>query len=311
MKKPPPATFLWRIEIRVPEAALRDFEAVLEPCCASISSFMLDDNGKGGDNDKSDWRIEGFTGAEPDKEALARAFTKTAKACGFEAPKAKIQLVPPTDWLAENMADFPPLRIGRYFIHGSRDKGAPPPGSVAITLDAGAAFGSGEHPSTAGCLMALDRLAKGRHFRRPLDMGCGSGILTLAMTGTWKAPVVACDIDPEAVRVTAHNVKNNGRITGGAHLVRAVHGPGYQTPAVRNGGPYDLICANILARPLCDMAGDATGFLDRPGVVILSGLVERDAMRVIARHRAHGLRLIRTIILSGWITIVMGRQDSR
>ena len=300
-----PQTFLWRIEIRVPRAAVGDFEAALEPRCASVSSFMLDS-----DDDESDWRIEGFTGAEPDREALARLFAKTAGTCGIETPKAKIQLVPPTDWLAENLIDFPPRRIGRYFIHGSHDsqgEGAPPAGSVAITLDAGAAFGSGEHPSTAGCLMALDRLARGRSFRRPLDMGCGSGILTLAMAGTWKAPVVACDIDPEAVHVTARNAKNNGRITDGGRRVRAVHGPGYRTPAVQGGGPYDLICANILTRPLCHMAKDAARLLDRPGVILLSGLVERDAMRVIQRHRAHGLSLIRTLTLSGWITIVMGR----
>lgn len=299
--KTTPATFLWRIEIRVPKAAVGDFEAVLEPRCASVSSFMLDDNGEGGDN--SDWRVEGFAGAEPDKQALARLFAKTARTHGFEAPKAKIELVPPTDWLAENLTDFPPLRIGRYFIHGSHAEAPPPPGSVAIKLDAGAAFGSGEHPSTAGCLMALDRLARARRFRRPLDMGCGSGILTLAMAGTWKAPVVACDIDPEAVRVTAANAGNNAI----ANRVRAVHGPGYRTPAVRGGAPYDLICANILARPLCDMAKDAARLLGRPGAIILSGLVERDAMRVIQRHRAHGLRLIRTTTLEGWITIVMGR----
>ena len=305
-----PATFLWRIEIRVPRAALRDFEAVLEPRCASVSSFMLDDNGEGGDDDGDnggDWRIEGFTGAEPDKEALARAFAKTARRCGLKTPKAKIQLVPPTDWLAKNLTDFPPRRIGRYFIHGSRGQGSPPPGSVVITLDAGAAFGSGEHPSTAGCLMALDRLARARRYRRPLDMGCGSGILTLATAGTWKAPVVACDIDPEAVRVTAANAVRNGRITDGGRRVRAVHGPGYRPPAVRDGGPYDLICANILTRPLCDMAGDAARLLGRPGVILLAGLVERDAMRVIGRHRAHGLSLMRTHTLSGWITIVMGR----
>ncbi len=302
MKNAPPATFLWRIEIRVPEAAVGDFEAVMEPRCASVSSFMLDGDGEGGDDDASDWRIEGFTGAEPDKEALARAFAKTAKACGIGTPKAKIELVPPTDWLAGNLADFPPRRIGRYFIHGCHDEAPPPPGSVAIMLDAGAAFGSGEHPSTAGCLMALDRLARARRYRRPLDMGCGSGILTLAMAGTWKVPVVACDIDPEAVRVTAGNARNNG-IAG---RVRAVSGPGYRTPAVRDGGPYDLIAANILARPLCDMANDAARLLDRPGVIILSGLVERDAMRVIQRHRKHGLSLMRTLTLSGWITIVMG-----
>ncbi len=291
-------TFLWRIEIKAPKTAVADFEAALEPRCVSVSSFMLDS-----DDDNSDWRIEGFTGAEPDKDGLNKAFSRIAKSHAFDAPKAKIELVPPTNWLAKNMADFPPLSIARYFIHASHHKDPPPSGSVAIKLDAGGAFGSGEHPSTAGCLMALDRLAKGRRFRRALDMGCGSGILTFAMAKTWKAPVTACDIDPEAVRITTGNAKIN-RV---GSLVRAACGPSYQTPAVRTAAPYDLICANILARPLCHMAGDAAQVLKPGGVILLSGLVERDAMRVINRHRAHGFRLRRTLNLDGWTTIMMGK----
>jgi len=298
-----PETFLWRIEIKTPTAAAADFEAALGSRCASVSSFMLDSDDK-----KSDWRIEGFTGAEPDKDGLNKAFAKIAESHGIETPTAKIELVAPMDWLAENLTDFPPLSVARYFIHGTHIEAPPPSGRVVIRLDSGAAFGSGEHPSTAGCLMALDRLAKARRFRRPLDMGCGSGILTLAMAGTWKVPVVACDIDPEAVRVTARNARINGRSTGAGRLVRAACGPGYQTPAVRDAAPYDLICANILARPLCRMAGDAAGMLADSGVIVLSGLVERDAMRVIQRHRARGLRLIESLTLSGWTTIVMGRQ---
>ena len=257
------------------------------------------------DPDKPDgiWRVEGFTGAEPDQQALTHAFAKAAGNTGIVPPVPKIDLVPPRDWVAENLADFPPVSVGRYFIHGSHFNGAPPAGSVALQLDAGSAFGSGEHPSTAGCLMALDRLARERRFRRPLDMGCGSGILTLALAKTWRAPVVACDIDDEAVRMTAANAARNG-VT---RMVRAWCGAGYRTPAVAKGGPYDLIVSNILARPLKDMAGDLVSTLAPGGVAVLSGLFRRDGRLVIAAHRGRGLWLICTIILSDWITIVMGR----
>ena len=294
----PAPTFLWRIEIRVPAQAVDAFEAALKPFCMALSSMMIDPDAPDGL-----WRVEGFSGADPDQWAILRAFAKAADDTGIDPPKPKIDLVPPTDWVAKNLTDFPPLSLGRYFIHGSHFEGVPPAGSVAIQLDAGPAFGSGEHPSTAGCLLALDRLARERRFRRSLDMGCGSGILTLALAKTWRAPVVACDIDDEAVRVTAANAARNGV----NQLVLARSGPSYQTPAVAKAKPYDLIVANILGRPLKEMAGDLAAVLAPKGVCVLSGLFRRDGRLVIQAHRARGLRLIRTVILSDWITIVMGR----
>ena len=130
------------------------------------------------------------------------------------------------------------------------------------------------------------RLARERRFRRPLDMGCGSGILSLAMAKTWRAPVVACDIDDEAVRVTTANAARNG---------------------VARGRPYDLIVANILARPLHAMAGELTRALAPGGIAVLSGLLMRDACFVIAPHRAHGLRLIRTLAIGDWVTLILGK----
>lgn len=294
MSKP---TFLWRIELRAPSAAVDAFQDALEPYYMAVSAMAENDS----DDPDDFWRIEGFTDAEPDEKAVARAMRKTAQTSGLETPKLNIELVPPRDWLAENLADFPPNRIGRFFIHGSHFEGSPPAGLTAIKLDAGTAFGSGEHPTTAACLRGLDRLAKERTIFRPLDMGCGSGILSLAMAKTWKVPVIACDIDPEAVRVTAENARRNGV----GNLVHAAAGPSYRTPLVVQNGPYDLIAANILTRPLCRMAGDAHRVLTRGGLIVLSGLLQRDGPQVIARHRAHGFRLVRTLVLDGWQTLVM------
>ena len=295
----PTATFLWRIELRVPSQAISYFEEALQSDCMSVSAFVEGD----GDDPDADWRLEGFSGAEPDARAVALRLAKAARAVGIETPKVRIHLVPPRDWAAENMADFPPLRVGRYFIHGSHFEGRPPAGRVAIQLDAGAAFGSGEHASTAACLMALDGLAKKRRFRRPLDLGCGSGILALAMAKTWRVRVLASDIDPIAVDVTA----GNARVNGVGKLIRTTCGPGYRCPALARGKPYDLIAANILARPLAHMAGDLNRHLAPGGVAIVSGLLERDGRWVIAAHRHFGLKLIDTIIVDGWQTLLIAR----
>ncbi len=293
-------TFFWRIKIRAPSGAAGAFQDALEPYCMAVSA-MAETDAPDADDPEGFWRIEGFAGAEPDQKAITLAIDKAARGFGMEPPEPKIRLLPPRDWLAGNLADFPPNRIGRYFIHGSHFEGRLPAGQVAIRLDAGTAFGSGEHPSTAACLAVLDRLAKATKVHHPLDMGCGSGILALAMAKTWKVPVIACDTDAEAVRVTALNA----RLNGVGRLVRARAGPGYLTPLVAQGGPYDLITANILARPLCRMAGAAAGALAKGGVVVLSGLLARDGPQVIASHRAHGLRLHRAFVLDGWRTLVM------
>lgn len=289
----PSATFIWRIEIQVPARALDAFEDALQPCCMAISTFRNEKDGG--------WRIEGLTHAEPDRKAIRRLFAKAARKAGIETPKAKIQLQPPRDWVAENFADFPPIRIGRYFIHGSHFEGVLPAGLVSVKLDAGQAFGSGEHGSTAACLMVLDGLAKKRRFLKPLDMGCGSGILALAMAKTWRVPVWASDIDGEAVRVTARNARLN-RL--GAS-VRAARGPGYRTAAVSRARPFDLIVANILTRPLCQMAGDLARHLEPGGVAVVSGFLERDGRRILQAHRAFGLRLQQSLSIAGWQTVVM------
>ena len=296
-------TFLWRIETEVPAVARPVVEDFLEQRCVAVMAFEIADGVA--------WRVEGFTGAEPDGSALARDLAGALAAAGM-APPARLgcEQVAPRDWLADNLASFPPLEIGRYFIHGSHFEARPPAGKLAIRLDPGTAFGSGEHATTAACLEAIDGLARRRQARRPLDMGCGSGILAVAMAKTWRVPVVASDLDPEAARVTAVNARRNG--VGG--WVRARCGRGFELPAVRRDGPYDLICANILARPLIAMAGALTRNLrpaaDGGGTAVLPGLLERDGNWVAQAYRSHGLRLSRRIVRDGWTTLVMERRPA-
>jgi ribosomal protein L11 methyltransferase len=293
--------FLWRLEITTPGAARDGISAVFDSHCMAVTIFETVE-------DSDDWRIEGFCGAEPDRTGIEHAIAKACKQAGASPLTAlRCELEPPRDWLAENMAAFPPTRVGRFFIHGSDFVTTPPASSIPIRLDPGTAFGSGEHASTAGCLMMIEALAKKHQFTRLLDMGCGSGILSIAMAKVWRVPVVSSDIDDEAARVTRFNAGRNGV----APLIRAVCGPGYGSRAVSSARPYDLIVANILARPLIAMAGDLARHL-RPaaeggGMAILSGLLERDGRRVLAAHQAHGLRLADWRVRNGWLTLTLQR----
>jgi ribosomal protein L11 methyltransferase len=288
-------TFLWRLEIVVPGAASDAVSALFAEQCVAVTEFETAE-------DSGDWRIEGFCATEPDRIALERAAINACGGAGTAPLSAlRCELVPPRDWLAENMTAFPPVRIGRFFIHGSDYRDPPPAGAIPIKLDPGTAFGSGEHSSTAGCLAMIERLAKQNRFSRPLDMGCGSGILSIAIAKTWRVPVLASDIDDEAERVTRFNAGRNGV----QPLVRAVSGPGYRSRAVARAGPYDLIVANILARPLIAMAGELARHLAPGGWAVLSGLLERDGRRVLAAHQAHGLRLVHWVPRDRWLTLAL------
>ena len=286
---------LWRVRLTVPAAAAGAFAEALEPFCQSVSWSAVAEGGAAA--------VEGICLDRPRRAALDEALAREAAVFGAPAPAPRFRRLQPRDWLAENARAFPPLQAGRYYIHGSHEAAPPPPQSLAIVIDAGAAFGTGEHPSTRGCLLALDALARRRRFRATLDMGCGAGLLAIAMAKTWRRPVVACDIDPIAADVARANAEANG-VVG---RVRTGQGDGYRAALVRRGAPYDLIVANILARPLRRMASALAGALARPGVVVLSGFLERDGAGVLAVHRRRGLRAWRRITIDGWQTLVLKR----
>jgi ribosomal protein L11 methyltransferase len=221
-----------------------------------------------------------------------------------KAPHFAVQPLEARDWLAENRASFRPIRAGRFFVHPTFFEGTPPAGSLAIALDAATAFGSGAHGTTRGCLLALDSIAQRRRPHRILDLGCGSGILAIAMARAWRRPVLAVDIDAEAVRMTRVNVRRNGV---GA-LVRAGAGAGFATPLLKRAGRFDLIAANILARPLVTMAPALASALAPGGEALLSGLLTHQEAQVTAAYRAQGLRLTRRIRIETWSTLIVRRS---
>jgi ribosomal protein L11 methyltransferase len=289
---------LWQSRFLVPAAAVEAFLDALDDEL-SVSAFE--------DAKRPDlWTIALIHRGEPDRLALLARLAPLAEPWQI-ALDLEIGPIPSTDWLYRTAENFPAQRIGRFWIHGSHVTQPPPAGAVPIRLDAGQAFGSGEHESTRGCLLALDRLAGRRRLKRVLDLGCGAGILAIAAAKCWPARILAADNDPLAVAVAQDNAANNG-VTA---RVRCLLSDGYGSAVLRRSGPFDLILANILAEPLCDMARDTARHLAPGGTAVLSGLLERQADRVLAAHRPFGLRLRKQIDQGPWVTLVLRHMRDR
>lgn len=268
----------------------------LDTLCSAVSAFEIEDG--------RSWRVEGLNPLQPDRPLLEAALDLVWQGRGTAAPPLSIERLPPQDWLRNNQASFPPIAVGRYFVHGSFLAAPPPVAGVGLLIDAATAFGTGEHATTRGCLAALDAMARRRGRRHALDMGTGTGILAIAVAKTWRRPVMARDIDAEAVRVARHNVRRNGV----AALVDVRRSNGYRDRLLYRSAPFDLVLANILARPLALMAKDLRRVLAPGGVAVLSGLLARQEALVLAAHRAQGLRLQRRIAIDGWHTLIVGRK---
>jgi ribosomal protein L11 methyltransferase len=246
------------------------------------------------------WHIEAYPSVPRLTPELTARLSLTAAAAGGALVALAEKPLPERDWLAANRLAFPPLKIGRFFVHGSYHRGGVPAGKIGIAVEATAAFGSGEHPSTRGCLLALDLLARRRRFRRPLDIGTGTGILAIAAAKSLRRPVVARDVEPGAVTIARRNVARNGV----AGLVRVDRAPGYRGRKLR-GERHDLVFANILARPLALLAADLAHRLGPGGRAVLSGLLRRQEPIVLAPHRGCGIVLEDRLVADGWSTLIL------
>lgn len=283
----------WRLVLRVPEAASALFERALQSLGGAIVTDGRDGEGR--------IPLSAYLQDKPEQPRVMALLAAAAAAGRVPVPGFGIEMLPNVDWVAESERSLPAVRAGRFFVHGAHVTAPPPASSIPILIEASVAFGTGRHESTFGCLLALQDLAKRRSFRRPLDMGCGSGLLAIAMAKLWPVAVLAADLDPDSVWMAAENTRRNGvRST-----VRVVASDGYRGAAIARGGPYDLVVANILAGPLAAMAPGLRHVLAPGGVAVLSGLLREQEMQVLAPHRSLGLSLRRRIRLGSWSTLIL------
>lgn len=213
--------------------------------------------------------------------------------------KFQSEELPDIDWVLHSLEGLKPVRAGSFFVHGAHDRDKIEPNEIPIQIDAGLAFGTGHHGTTAGCLEMIEDLVKSEYPTNALDLGTGSAVLAIAIAKLAPIPVLATDNDPIAIGVAADNALINGVAE---HIITAT-AEGFNHPIFRSYAPFDLIVANILARPLMDLAADLRANLAPNGSIILSGILDTQHDMVLEAYQAQGLTHQKTLHRDNWVTI--------
>jgi len=265
---------------------------VFDPAETAVAAFETPDGRA--------WLLEAYFASDPDEQAIRDLVRPLV---GERAEAAVFEVLDQQDWVRNALDGLRPVPAGRFLIHGAHDRGAVHPHHLAIEIEAALAFGTGHHGTTRGCLLALAAELKRRRPRHVLDVGTGTGILAFAAAKALKTRLVAGDIDPEAITVA----QGNARLNGIAPYLSFYVAPGLRHPLAARPGHFDLVMANILAKPLRRLAPSVARVLAPGGTLILSGLLERDVPGILSAYAAQGVRLRRRSGLEGWATLVMAR----
>ena len=265
---------------------------MFDPTDTAVATFEAEDG--------VTWRLEAYFADAPD-EGYVRALIRPV--IGAQADAAEFRTIAQQDWVRASLEGLKPVRAGRFLVHGSHDRDTVRGNDLAIEIEAALAFGTGHHGTTLGCLRALVAELKRRRPARVLDVGTGTGILAFAAAKALRRPVIAGDLDGEAVRTARENARANGL---GPYL-KLYEGPGVRHALAGRRRHFDLVFANILARPLRRLAPTLASVVAGHGVLVLSGLIERDVPGVLSAYRQQGFFLDRRGLIEGWVALVLRR----
>ncbi len=252
-----------------------------------------------------EWRLDAYLPRKPtaaDRKAIDGLFA--GKPLRFNTER-----LPEADWVTESQKGIDPIRAGRFHVRTPEHPADP--GVVDLVIPASQAFGTGQHATTAGCLIMLERMRReGLAVRNLIDVGTGTGLLAFAARTLWpQAFITASDIDSVCETVVADNAALNGIPLGadrGAVLMTTAEG--LDSPLLRARGPYDLLIANILARPLIALAPDFARAVVPGGSVLLAGLLTTQEAKVRRAYRLRGFRLARRMVHGDWSILWLRRR---
>lgn len=285
---------LYKLRIEAPDlaagrAAAGSLEGEAAPQALAVTLFELK---------PPTFVVEAYYDQAPSLDAIARLLAEQDAGLG----KPSLEAVPDANWVALSQAALPPIRAGRFIVHGSHDRARFAMQRCAVEIEAGEAFGTGHNATTALCLEALARIVRHRRRARVLDLGCGSGVLGIAAARALPAAcVLASDNDPIATAIARDNARLN-RVTPRVQIITAA---GFSHSRLRRAQPFDLVLANILPGPLVQLAPAMRRAIARGGIAVLSGLLDHQVREVAATYRAQGFRLLRCTRRDGWAALTL------
>lgn len=244
------------------------------------------------DDENAAWRLDAYFETAPDMTAIA-SLVKEYGALDH----GDLEELPDIDWVAHSLEGLGVVRCGRFVLYGVHDANKLPgeDGDIPIRIDANQAFGTGHHPTTAGCLTLLDRFA-GFAPKNILDLGCGSAVLAIAAAKLWERSILASDIDARSVEIAGENAVLNN--VGDA--VSVVTAAGFDHDRIASAAPFDFVFANILAGPLAELAPGMASHVQKNGRVMLAGLMADQADAIIKAYEAAAFRLINRLDQPTW-----------
>lgn len=258
-------------------------------------------------DDENAWQLDAYFEGKPSPAAIKLLRTLVPSAARV---KPVVEALPDEDWVTLSQQGLEPVTAGRFHVRNIAND-PELPGHVNLLIEAGRAFGTGQHETTAGCLAMLDRMRRvGMRFRHVADIGTGTGLLAFAALHLWpRAHAIASDIDAVAVEITADNARTNGvKLGDGPGRLALVTAAGGNHPALIGRAPYDLLIANILAGPLIELAPALCALVEEGGSIVLAGLLNEQADAVIAAYRVQGMRLAERSDRGDWPTLRLRKR---
>lgn len=288
-------TTTWKLSFSVPLAASELFSDTLRdaftPECQAVATAEIKEH--------VTWSVEAYYEARPERAEIEKLLSRPSAQSKYTVDDLLIEALPEINWVAKSLEGLAPIETDRFFVHGTHDVKNRPAAKIPLLVDAGEAFGTGHHGTTLGCLRFIERECRKHRPQNALDLGCGTGLLAIAIAKLTGQVVTASDIDPIATRVTAENARANGA----RPLIRTLTAAGFAHPELAARGPYDLIVANILARPLVGLAPKVAHHLAPGGTLILSGILAEQEQMVTSAYRTQGLFLVERLPLDEWVTL--------